>query len=128
MATFQFKMSPGFEQAMYRLGDLYDNVAPKMLKAGQAVLYEKLRPTKFGKYYKLKSPKKNRMGWFAQIQINGKTETGAPAALAATVYEYGRQGYHPQPARPEIRQVVNAAEAETVRAMEEVLKEEIRKL
>ena len=128
MAGFKFEMSKEWEVAMSKLGTLYDDTAEDMLSAGAAITAGKLKSTKFGKYVKIKKPKKNKFGWFAQVQFRGKTSSGASAALAASVYEYGRQGKNPQPARPEIRPAVQSAEPEAVAAMERVLEEALKKI
>jgi hypothetical protein len=128
MASFKFEMSPEWEKAMYKLDTLYDDVSADMLNAGTAVVAGRLKGTKFGKYVKVKKPKKNQYGWFSQVQFRGTVESGTKAAIAATVYEYGRGGRAPQPARPEIRPTVQASEGEAVKAMEEVLKEALKKL
>jgi hypothetical protein len=110
-----------------KLDTLYDDTCEDMLNAGANVVAGKLKKTKFGKYVKIRKPTKNKFGWFAQVLFKGTTRTGAPAGLAAAVYEYGRQGNNPQPARPEIRSTVQSAERETVDTMERVLEEALKK-
>ncbi|MEL7609495.1 MAG: hypothetical protein AAGU74_08300 [Bacillota bacterium] len=125
MAQFRFEVSPAWEKKLMQMETGYDNLCKKMLEAGTKVAAAALKSTKFGKYVRVKKPKRNQYGWFAQVQFNGKTSSGAPASLAATVYEYGRQGKNPQPARPEIRAKIQAAESAVVEAMEAVLEEEL---
>lgn len=129
MADFKIGLSKEFEYAMMKLDKLFDEVAPKMLQAGEQVVAAELRKTKFGKYVKVLKPEKNKYGdWFAQIQFKGTTSSGAPASLAATVYEFGRQGHNPQPARPEIRGTVANAKPDAQKAMENVLMEALNQL
>ncbi len=99
---------------MQKLGTLYDDTAEDMLKAGAAVLAARLKAAgaEFAKYIKVRKPKKNKYGWFAQIHFSGKTSSGAPAALAANVCEYGRGGDNPQPARPFVRPTIEPSEKE----------------
>lgn len=121
MATMQFKVPKEFDRMMDSLGNLYDDACEDVLNAGAAVVARALKGTKFGKYVKIKKPKKNKFGWFAQVQFRGKTKSGASAGLAATVHEYGRGGNNPQPARPEIRAKVRSVEDEAVDAMQNAL-------
>lgn len=127
MAEFRFDVSQ-LEKKINRLGDRYDAVCEDMLSAGANVVAGRLQRTKFGKYVKINKPKKNQYGWFAQVVFKGKTSSGAAAALAASVHEFGRGGKNPQPARPEIRPASAAAEADAVKAMEEVLNKELKSL
>lgn len=134
MADFKFEISPEWERALQKLDGLYDEVAPKMLEKADAIVAAALKSTKFGKYVKVKKPKKNKYGWFSQVQFRGKTSSGEPAAKAATVYEYGRNvdaskdGISIQPARPEIRPKVASVEPEAINAMEQVMEEALKKL
>ena len=130
MAKFEFKMDAGWERSMQKLGTLYDDTAEDMLKAGAVVLAARLKSAgaEFAKYIKVKKPKKNKYGWFAQIHFSGNTSSGAPAALAANVYEFGRGGDNPQPARPFVRTAIESSEKEVVGAMQTVLEEALKKL
>jgi HK97 gp10 family phage protein len=130
MAKLEFKMDAGWERAMHKLGTLYDDTAEDMLRAGTAVLAARLKSAGavFAKYIKIKKPSKNKYGWFAQIYFSGKTSSGAPAGLAANVYEYGRGGENPQPARPFVRPTIESSEKEVVDAMQTVLEEALKKL
>ena len=117
----EFKLPQEYERQMQMLGALYDEASADMLEAGARVVRDALRDTKFGKYLKIKKPKKNRYGWFIQVQYSGKTTSGTKAAIAATVYEFGRGGRAPQPARPEVRAKVKGVESEAVKAMQDAL-------
>ena len=130
MAKLEFKMDAGWERAMQKLGTLYDDTAEDMLRAGTEVLASRLKAAgaEFAKYIKIKKPKKNKFGWFSQIHFSGTTSSGAPAALAANVYEYGRGGEKPQPARPFVRPTIESSEKEVVDAMQSVLEEALKKL
>lgn len=128
MAQFRFNVSPEWERALLKLDNGYDNLCEKMLVAGNKVAKAALAGTKFGKYLKAIKPKRNQYGWFSQVQFKGETSSGAPAAIAATVYEFGRSGYNPQPARPEIRAKIKAAESGVVKAMEQVAEEVYKSL
>ncbi len=129
MAKLEFKMDAGWERAMQKLDTLYDDTAEDMLNAGAAVLARRLKSAgeEFAKYIKIKKPMKNKYGWFAQIHLSGKTSSGSPAALAANVYEYGRGGENPQPARPFVRPTIESSEKEVVGAMQTVLEEALKK-
>jgi hypothetical protein len=98
MAAFSWD-SANYEAMLSRLQGETDNIIKKMLSAGASVVLDALKQASstFSKYWKIKPPKKNQYGWFAQVQFKGKTSSGAPAALAANVSEYGRQGNNPQP-------------------------------
>lgn len=124
---FEFDLS-ALDKKLNKLETLYDDASEGMLNAGAEVVANRLRKTKFGKYVRTKKPKKNKFGWFTQVIFKGKTESGASAALAASVYEFGRGGYHRQPARPEIRPAVRSVEKETVQAMEDALDKELKKI
>ncbi len=126
LATMDFKLPPEYEREMQKLGNLYDDASADMCDAAAKVVAAALRGTKFGKYLKIKKPKKNQWGWFSQVQYRGTTESGTKAAIAATVYEFGRGGKAPQPARPEVRAKVKGAEAEAVKAMQEVLEAKLK--
>lgn len=126
MATFDFKLPPEYERMMNKLENLYDEASEDMLNAGAQVVAGALKETKFGKYVKIKKPKKNKLGWFAQVQFRGKTSSGTKAAIAATVYEYGRGGRAPQPARPQIRRAIKSVEGEAVNAMQRALEAKLK--
>jgi hypothetical protein len=130
MASFRFEVSPEWDKALMKLDTLYDDTCEEMLNTGGSILAEKLKRagSQFAEYIKLKKAKRNQYGWFAQIQFRGKTSSGEPAALAASVYEYGRQGYHPQQAKPFVRPTAQAAEKEVVDAMQNVLEEALKKI
>lgn len=130
MASFKFEMSKDWEKAMLKLDTLYDDVSEEMLNAGGKIVAAKLKAANatFKKFVKLKKPKKNEYGWFTYVTFAGKTSDGHRANTAAFVYEYGRDGKNPQPERPFIRATVKAAEGETVKAMENVLEEALKKL
>lgn len=128
MAGFRFEVPRELETKLLKLGDAGDKVIPKMLAAAAAAVAQHLTGTHFGKYVKVAKPKKNKYGWFARVFFDGKTSSGAPAGLAAAVYEFGRQGYHPQPARPEVRRKIENAEADAIDAMQATFDEEAKKL
>ena len=128
MAQFRFNVSPEWERALLKLDKGYDDLCEKMLNAGNKVAAAALSGTKFGKYLKAKKPKHNQYGWFSQVQFKGKTKSGTKAAIAATVYEFGRGGHNPQPARPEIRAKIQAAESGVAKAMEQVAEEVYKSL
>lgn len=127
MATVNFDGMDGYLQMLAKLGDKQDEVFRKMVNAGARVAHGKLKAANatFAKHVKLKLGKKNQYGWFAQVQFRGKTESGAPAALAANVYEHGKAG---QPARPFIKAASAAAESEAIEAMQKVYDEEVAKI
>lgn len=120
MAKVEMQGIDGYIAMINKLGNSYESTMPKVIKAGRDVVAKALKghPT-FGKYAKPTSPKKNDYGWFAQVQFKGTTSSGAAAALAVTVNEYGREGKAPQPKRPWVRAAIAGAEGDAVKAMEE---------
>ncbi len=102
MGKFEWKGNEQLEAALSRAEQKFPGICQAMLRnASQFVLFEiQMASDKFAKYWKVKAPKHNAYGWFSQIQLKGKTSSGAPASVAATVYEFGRGGEHPQTARP----------------------------
>lgn len=127
MAFVKFSVSPEWEKKLNSLTGMYDDVCKKMLDAGAKVMHQRLKQTKFGKYLRKRRPKKNKYGWFIQVQYKGNVKSGTPAAIAATVYEYGRGGRAPQPARPQIRPAIQNMEGEVVEAMDVALDDFIDK-
>jgi hypothetical protein len=139
MAGFEFEWPRDWEDKLNRLDKLSDTVEKDMLNAGAKVVARALSTTKFGKYVVIKKARKNKYGWFAQVRFMGNVtpyapkkastpaKEGARAATAAFIYEYGRGGANPQPARPEIRSMVKSAEPETIAVMEKVLEEALKK-
>ena len=121
-------MSKDWERMMGKLDNLYDDACEDMLNAGGEIVKNRLKAANstFSKYVKLKRPKKNQYGWFSQVQFKGTTSSGASAALAVTVYEYGRGGRAPQPARPFVRNAVKSCEGEVVKAMDDVLEAKLK--
>lgn len=128
MAQFRFEVSKDFERKLNQLDRLYDDACEDMLKTGGAILRDRLKAASstFAKYVKLKRPKKNQYGWFTYASFEGKTSSGTPANTAAFVYEYGRGGRAPQPARPFIRRTVKGCEGEVVKAMDDVLEARLK--
>jgi HK97 gp10 family phage protein len=132
MASMQWKGDVEMQVALANAEEKLPNIIQEMLKnAAQLILFElKMVNWTFQKYWKANKAKKNKWGWFVSIVLKGKTSSGAPVALAANVSEYGRQGYHPQPARPFIRKTLQELEpdVESVmqntfdRAMKEVMR------
>jgi len=117
------KLSSDLDKQLMKLQNT-DAIMPKMLEAGVRVVSARLKAgahDKFVRFITVEKPKKSKSGWFARIVFKGKTSSGADAGLAVGVYEYGRQGYHPQPARPHIRQIIEESSDEASRAMQGVL-------
>jgi hypothetical protein len=112
MARMEFKGGKEMEVALYNAESKMPMLIPHMLQeASRLVLFElQMANDKFQKYWKAKKPKHNQWGWFVAINLKGKTSSGAPVALAANVNEFGRQGYHPQPARPFVRRTLEEIE------------------
>lgn len=130
MATVKFEGIDAFEQMLAKLGDSTDSVLKQMVSAGLRILYARIKNAnaKFAKYAKMKAARKNTYGWFAQVQFTGKTESGAPAALAVNVYEHGRGGKSAQPARPWLNAACASAETECVAEMQRIYDEEAEML
>ena len=130
MATVKFEGFDAYEQMLAKLGDSTDSVLKEMVSAGLRILYAKIKSAnaKFARYTKMKAARKNQYGWFAQVQFRGKTDSGAPAALAVNVYEHGRGGKNAQPARPWVNAACASAESECVAEMQRIYDEEAEKL
>lgn len=133
MATIKMDGVDAYIEMVSRLGNMYDPIMMRVIKAGRKVILDAMRAANatFANFLKGTSPKKNEYGWFAQVQFKGKTSSGESAAKAASVYEYGRgagtytdkkgnkRPYHAQPARPWIRATIKNAEPKSVQAMQE---------
>lgn len=133
MATIKMDGVDAYIEMVSRLGNMYDPIMMRVIKAGRKVILDAMRAANatFANFLKGTSPKKNEYGWFAQVQFKGKTSSGESAAKAASVYEYGRgagtytdkngnkRPYHAQPARPWIRATIKNAEPKAVQAMQE---------
>ena len=113
---------------MGKLDNLYDDACEDMLKTGGEIVKNRLKAANstFSKYVKLKRPKKNQYGWFTYVSFEGKTSSGTRANTAAFVYEYGRGGRAPQPARPFVRNAVKSCEGEAIKAMQDVLEAKLK--
>lgn len=129
MATFSWD-SDGYEVMLKNLQGETDNIIKKMLSAGAKLVLAELKQASatFSKYWKMVNPRKNQYGWYAQVKLKGTTSAGTPAALAANVSEYGRQGNNPQPARPFVRSTIKRIEKSVNDTMQAVYDEEARKL
>ena len=133
MATIKMDGVDAYIEMVSKLGDMYDPIMMRVIKAGTKVALSALKSANstFAKYLKAKAPKKNEYGWFGQVQFKGNTSSGESAAKAATVNEYGRAAgtytdkkghkrpYHAQPARPWIRAAVKRSESKVTAAMQE---------
>ena len=130
MAKVEMRGVDGYISMLNELGDSYDSIMPKVIKAGRSVLLKALKfgHPKFGKYAKPTPPKKNDYGWFAQVKFTGTTSSGAKAGLAVGVNEYGRQGKRPQPARPWVRATIAGAESAAMSAMEKTYDEAVKEI
>ena len=133
MATIKMDGVDAYIEMVSKLGDMYDPIMMRVIKAGQMVVLGAMRAANatFSNFLRGTTPKKNEYGWFAQVQFKGETSSGESAAKAASVYEYGRvagtytdkkghkRPYHAQPARPWIRATIKNAEPKAVQAMQE---------
>lgn len=122
MAKIGWQGTAELEAALGNVESKLPSIIPDMLKSGARVLLPALKNANatFRGYWKAKKPKKNQYGWFLWIGMKGKTSSGERAALAAGVNEYGRQGYHPQVARPFIRDTIQANGEAAAQAMQAV--------
>lgn len=131
MATVKWEGFDEYEKMIAKLGDNTDNVLKSMVIAGLRILYSKIKGANatFAKYVKMKAARKNQYGWFAQVQLRGKTESGTPAGLALNVYEHGRSnGKSSQPGRPWLKATCAEAESECVAEMQKIYDEEVAKI
>lgn len=125
---FQFDGIDSYLNRLAALGDNLEATEQKMCDEGAKIVAARLKNAnnKFSKYVKLKKAKHNSYGWYAQIQFKGTTESGASAALAASVYEHGRDSYNPQPARPFINKTAAACRDEVMLKMQEIYDEAVK--
>ena len=130
MARMEWKGDVEMQAALHNAEMKLPSIIQEMLRsAAQFLLFElQSANNTFRKYWKANKAKKNQWGWFVKIGLKGKTESGAPAALAANVSEYGRQGYHPQPARPFIRRTLQNAEEDVENIMQTTFDQEMKEV
>ena len=128
MATFEVEGIDDYLTMLKKLGGSSDEVFADMCNTGATIVAGKLKALNFpfGKYVRIKKAKHNNYGWFAQVQFNGKTSTGASAAMAANVYEHGSH-YHNRKAHPLITAAITSCEKEVADAMEKVYEEAVAK-
>ena len=92
MAIVKLTHEQMYLAALNKLDYATDDTLKEMVNAGLKIIAAEIRAAfpKFRKHIRRRSAKKNEWGWFGQVQFKGKTRTGAPAALAAIAYNYGR--------------------------------------
>jgi len=112
MAKFEWKGDDEMRIALERSTAKFPGICQAMLRAAaQYILFElQMANATFQKFWKAYAPKQSKTGWTASISPKGKTSSGAAAALALSVNEYGRGGKRPQPARPFVRQTLKDSE------------------
>lgn len=112
MAKFEWKGDEEMRLALERSVAKFPGICQAMLRsAAQYLLFElKMANWTFQKFWKAYAPKQNKAGWTVSILPKGKTSSGAAAALAVSVNEYGRGGKRPQPARPFVRETLKYSE------------------
>ncbi|MDO4564841.1 MAG: hypothetical protein Q4C04_04435 [Clostridia bacterium] len=133
MAAFKFTGADEYMKAISRLGDEYEVTMKRMVVAGCKVLLARMKAATpiFAKYlHRIKLKKyKNKDGMYGVIGFNkSKTSSGAEAWLAGGVYNYGRQEYRPQKARPFIERTAKDAESEVQAAMQAEYDKKLRQL
>ena len=131
MARMEWKGDVEMQAALYNAEMKLPSIIQEMLRsAAQFVLIElQMANNTFRKYWKANKAKKNQWGWFVKIGPGkAKTSEGTPAALAMNVSEYGRQGYHPQPARPFIRRTLKNAEEDVENIMQTTFDQKMKEV
>ena len=130
MAKMEWKGDVEMQAALYNAEMKLPSIVQEMLKsASQFLLFELQNANDtFRRFWKANPAKKNQWGWFVKIGLKGKTASGTPAALAANVSEYGRQGYHPQPARPFIKKTLQDAEEDVENIMQSTFDQKMKEV
>ena len=143
MAKCEMKLPEEFLLKISRLGSDFDSVADSVLQAGGEVVLAKVhsnlssvvgRGTKYdsrstGELVQslgLSPVKLSREGNHdIKIGFSEPRSDGSSNAKIANILEYGKHG---QPAKPFLKPAKTAAKAQSIRVMEQTLKEEVEKL
>lgn len=148
MAKFDIKMPANFLQKVSRLAEKTDEIVPKVLEAGGAVVLPKIKSnlqavvggnTKYksrstGELVNalgVTSPKQDRDGnfnvkiGFAESRKNTGKSKSVSNAMLASILEYGKSGQSP---KPFLKPAKTATKKPCIEAMTEALEKEIENL
>lgn len=148
MAKLTIRMPEEFLQKVSRLAEKTDEIVPKVLKAGGAVVLPKVKSNLqavVGSNTKYKSrstgelidalgvssPKQDRDGnfnikiGFSEPRKDSEKQKIISNAMLAGILEYGKSG---QPAKPFLKPAKTAAKKPCIAAMNETLEKEIENL
>ena len=143
MARVSCKMPEEFLAKISKLGKQTDIIVPKVLEAGGEVVRKKVKSnlaSVIGNNTKYKSKStgelisslgvssalQDKEGNFnVKVGFRDKRSDGRSNAMIASILEYGKVG---QPAKPYMKPAKTASKKACIKAMEEKLESEIRKL
>lgn len=133
MAVMEVKGFKEYDTALQKLDYAADDTFKEMVSSGVKIVTANIRSAlpKFRKHIRQRSAKKNEWGWFGQAQFRGKTRTGAPAALAAIAYNYGRRtrnGGKPVEGKQILQKAVAGSEAAVESTMSQIYNDKLRSL
>lgn len=133
MAVMNVKGFQDYDNALKKLDYQADDTFKEMVSSGVKVVTASIRSAlpNFRKHIRQRSAKKNEWGWFGQTQFRGKTRTGAPAALAAAAYNYGRKtrnGGKPVPGTQKLQEAVEGSRANVEQTMSQIYNDKLKSL
>lgn len=143
MAKAQMMMPDDFLERLSKLGDKFDEISEKVLKAGGEVVLQKVKSTlstvigKSTKYESrstgelesslgLSSVRMDKNGNYnIKVGFAEPRKDGESNAKIANIIEYGKHG---QPSRPFLKPAQNASKSACEAAMMQTFEEEVSKL
>ncbi len=133
MAVMNVKGFDNYDEALKKLDYSADDTFKEMVTSGVKIVTGSIKSAlpNFRKHIRRRAAKKNEWGWFGQTQFRGKTRTGAPAALAAAAYNYGRRtrnGGKPVPGTQALQKAVKGSEASVEQTMSQIYNDKLRSL
>lgn len=133
MAVMEVKGFKEYDAALQKLNYSADDTFKEMVSSGVKIVTANIKSAlpNFRKHIRQRSAKKNEWGWFGQAQFRGKTRTGAPAALAAAAYNYGRRtrnGGKPVEGTQKLQNAVAASEPVVEQTMTQIYNDKLKSL
>lgn len=133
MAVMNVKGFKEYDAALQKLNYSADDTFKEMVSSGIKIVTANIKSAlpNFRKHIRQRSAKKNEWGWFGQAQFRGKTRTGAPAALAADAYNYGRRtrnGGKPVEGTQKLQNAVAASEPVVEQTMTQIYNDKLKSL
>ncbi len=144
MARASFKMPEDFLEKLSRLNDRFDDIAPKVLKAGAKPVFDQARrnlKSRIGEGTKYSSQSSGELldsleitepvldkndNWRVRVGAQATLDSeGVSNALKAAVMEYGKSG---QPPKPWLKPTKSKTKKACIEKMRKTLDEEIDKL